>query len=207
MKGWVARSAQILSVAAACLVAPAQAPAAGAPKASRALVGRPASVPYGWADFCRRYAGECAGAPLAPLDVNLTPAAASEIERVNAWVNAHVEAVSDKERWGVLDQWDYPTEGKGDCEDYALLKRRILLDEGFPRQALLMTVVKDARDEGHALLTIKTNAGDFVLDNLNNEMKPWDQSGYRFVKRQSQSDPNLWVQLGDPTPAPDYVSR
>ncbi|MGH6936443.1 MAG: transglutaminase-like cysteine peptidase, partial [Methylocella sp.] len=72
---------------------------------------------------------------------------------------------------------------------------------------LLMTVVKDERDEGHAVLTVKTNAGEFVLDNMNDEVKPWDRTGYRFVKRQSQTDQNLWVQLGDPTAAPDYVSR
>ncbi|VTZ26911.1 Predicted transglutaminase-like cysteine proteinase (fragment) [Methylocella tundrae] len=115
--------------------------------------------------------------------------------------------MTDMEHWGVVDQWDYPTDGKGDCEDFALMKRKILLEEGFPRQALLMTVVKDSSNEGHAVLTIKMSDGDFVLDNLSGEMKPWDKTGYRFVKRQSQSDQNVWVQLGDPTPAPDYVSR
>jgi hypothetical protein len=40
------------------------------------------------------------------------------------------------EHWGVIEQWDYPADGKGDCEDYALFKRKILVDEGFPRQAL-----------------------------------------------------------------------
>ena len=74
------------------------------------------------------------------------------------------------------------------------IKRKILIDEGFPRQALLMTIVKDEHDEGHAILTVKTNAGDFVLDNLNDEVKPWNRTGYRFVKRQSQTDQNVWLQ-------------
>jgi predicted transglutaminase-like cysteine proteinase len=175
--------------------------------ASYAPISGPASVPYGWADFCRRYAGECDSGPFAPLDVNLTPKTMKEIERVGKWVNAHVKPVSDIEHWGVIDQWDYPTDGKGDCEDYALFKRKILMVEGFPRQALLMTVVKDGQNEGHAILTVKTNAGEFVLDNLNDEVKPWNRTGYRFVKRQSQPNQNLWVQIGDPTAAPDYVSR
>jgi predicted transglutaminase-like cysteine proteinase len=179
----------------------------GTMTASYAPISGPASVPYGWADFCRRYAGECDSGPLAPLDVNLTPKTMKEIERVGKWVNAHVKPVSDIEHWGVIDQWDYPTDGKGDCEDYALFKRKILMGEGFPRQALLMTVVKDGQNEGHAILTVKTNAGEFVLDNLNDEVKPWNRTGYRFVKRQSQPDQNLWVQIGDPTAAPDYVSR
>lgn len=207
MKNWVARSVRTLSLASACLAALAQAQAAGAPSASYAPVGEPTTVPFGWADFCRHYEGECDGAPLAPLDIDLTAKTIKEIERINQWVNAHIAPVSDMEHWGVLDQWDYPTDRKGDCEDYALLKRRFLLEEGFPRQAILMTVVKDARNEGHALLTVKTNAGEFILDNLNNEMKPWDKAGYRFVKRQSQGDQNVWVQVGEPTPAPDYVSR
>lgn len=179
----------------------------GTMTASYAPISGPASVPYGWADFCRRYAGECDSGPFAPLDVNLTPKTMKEIERVGKWVNAHVKPVSDIEHWGVIDQWDYPTDGKGDCEDYALFKRKILMVEGFPRQALLMTVVKDGQNEGHAILTVKTNAGEFVLDNLNDEAKPWNRTGYRFVKRQSQPDQNLWVQIGDPTAAPDYVSR
>jgi hypothetical protein len=30
----------------------------------------------------------------------------------------------------------------------------------------------------------------------------WLETGYRFVKRQSQHDPNVWVSIGDPRPAP-----
>lgn len=165
------------------------------------------SVPYGWAEFCRRYNGECGGGPLAPLDIPLTPEAMKEIKRVGQWVNAHIKPLPDMEHWGVIDQWDYPSDGKGDCEDYALYKRKILIDEGFPRQALLMTVVKDEHLEGHAVLTVKTTGGEFVLDNMNDDVKPWAQTGYHFVKRQSQTDQNVWVQIGDPTAAPEYVSR
>jgi predicted transglutaminase-like cysteine proteinase len=216
MNGRVARTARMLSlvsswVASSCSVAvclfPSAAFAGSLPTASYAPVGEPTTVPYGWADFCRRYERECDGPPLAPLDIPVTSKTIKEIERINTWVNSHVQPVSDKEHWGVIDQWDYPTDGKGDCEDYALLKRKLLLDEGFPRQALLMTVVKDANNEGHAILTVETDSGDFVLDNLVSDVKPWEQTGYRFVKRQSQSDQNVWVRIGDPTAAPDYVSR
>ena len=175
--------------------------AGSAPEATYASVGAETSVPYGWVDFCARYQGECAGQRLSALDVNLTPKAMSELVKVNKWVNAHVEATSDMDHWGVADRWDYPSDGKGDCEDYALLKRKMLIDAGFPRQAVLMTVVKDENQEGHAILTVKTNKGEFALDNLNDEVKPWTATGYRFVKRQSQEDPNVWVQLGKPTEA------
>ncbi len=193
---------------AALTISPAAGAEAGSPMvASYARLGGPTSVPYGWAEFCRRYAGECDSGPLTPVDINLTPKTIREIGRVSQWVNAHVKPVSDMEHWGVIDQWDYPSDGKGDCEDYALFKRKILIEEGFPRQALLMTVVKDEHNEGHSVLTIKTNSGEFVLDNMNDEVKPWNRTGYRFVKRQAQFDQNVWVQIGDPTAAPDYVSR
>ncbi len=180
--------------------------AAPAPK-KYAPIGGPASVPFGWEDFCRHHPAECGTGLLEPLDVELTPEKLKLLEGIHKRVNAGIKPVPDMEHWGVIDRWNYPSDGKGDCEDIALFKRRLLIEEGFPRQALLMTVVKDERNEGHAVLTVKTTAGEFVLDNMNDEVLPWDRTGYRFVKRQSQIDQNFWVQIGDPTAAPDYVSR
>jgi predicted transglutaminase-like cysteine proteinase len=170
-------------------------------------VGGKSLVPYGWVDFCQRYKGECDGKPMEAADVNLTPEAMKIIRQVNSWVNTNIKPKSDMDHWGVIDQWDYPTDGFGDCEDYALLKRRLLIDEGMPRQALLMTIVKDEHGEGHAILTVKTNKGEYILDNLASEVKPWTQVPYRFVKRQSQTDQNVWVDIGEPTSAPLVVSR
>ena len=191
------------ATAAIALSSPAQA----TPRAGYASVGPQTLVPYGWFDFCNRYAGECDAAPLPAEDVALTAAAFKGIARIDAWVNKSVKPLSDPDHWGTVDQWDYPVDGYGDCEDYALLKRKLLIQEGFPRQALLMTVVKDTHGEGHAVLTVKTNRGEFILDNLTNEIKPWDETGYRFVKRQSQTDPNVWVNIGEPTDEPAFVSR
>jgi predicted transglutaminase-like cysteine proteinase len=101
----------------------------------------------------------------------------------------------------VAERWDYPSDGRGDCEDYVLLKRRMLMQAGWPRQALLITVVRDKQGDGHAVLTVKTDKGEFILDNQNEEILLWSDTGYQFVKRQSQTDPNLWVALGDPRPA------
>jgi len=180
---------------------------AGALRATYAAVGGQTLVPYGWLDFCDRYRGECDTQSLPAVDVNLTPATFKELMRVDLWVNAHVKPITDMDHWGVIDQWDYPVDGYGDCEDYALLKRKLLMAAGFPRQGLLITVVKDTHGEGHAILTVKTNRGEFILDNLTNKIKPWTETGYRFVKRQSQTDPNVWLDLGEPGEAPLVVSR
>jgi len=182
--------------------------AAAAPaRATYATAGARTSVPYGWVDFCNRYSTECDVQGLDAVDIDLTPAALSDIERVNRKVNMAVQPVTDMDHWGVVDRWDYPLDGKGDCEDYALLKRKILMLDGYPRQALLVTVVKDHEGEGHAILTIKTNQGEFVLDNLDDRVLPWADTGYRFIKRQSQEDPNLWQSIGAPAPAPQFTAR
>ena len=135
----------------------------------------------------------------------LTQKAWTDMVKVNAWANQNIEPVTDLEHWGVVEQWDYPNDGKGDCEDYVLLKRRMLMQAGWPREALLITVVRDKRGDGHAVLTVKTNRGEFILDNQESEILLWNKTGYRFVKRQSQSDPNVWVALGEPQ-APVTVS-
>jgi predicted transglutaminase-like cysteine proteinase len=174
--------------------------AAALPHATYAPVGQPTSIPYGWLDFCQREKVECQGPTLPALDVNLTSVTFGKLDQVNRMVNAAIEPVTNLEHWGtMLDHWDYPYDGKGDCKVYALYKRKLLIDMGFPRQALLMTIVRDLSDEGHTILTVKTNRGDFVLDNLSDEIRPWDATGYRYIKRQSQQDPNVWVAL-DPGP-------
>ena len=109
--------------------------------------------------------------------------------------------MTDMDHWGVVERWNYPDDGYGDCEDYALEKRKLLMQAGLPREALLMTVVRDHNGNGHAVLTVKTDRGQYILDNQTNEVLFWTDTGYRPVKRQSQSDPNVWVSLGDPRPA------
>ena len=161
---------------------------------------------WGWVDFCRRYAGQCDVARLSARDVRLDANAWTVLNEVNRSVNAAIEPVTDMDHWGVADRWDFPSDGKGDCEDYVLLKRKILVERGFPRQSLLVTVVIDRQGDGHAVLTVKTDHGDFVLDNMRDDIYAWVKTGYRFVKRQSQEDPNKWVALDDGVQAPAMVS-
>ena len=169
-------------------------------------VGDVARTPIGWVEFCIRYKPECATKPSAPRDVVLTAKAWSDMVKVNNWVNDNIKPITDLEHWGVVEQWDYPDDGFGDCEDYVLLKRRMLMQAGWPQQALLITVVRDKKNDGHAVLTVKTDKGEFILDNQESQILAWNKTGYRFVKRQSQSDPNVWVALGEPQGAPATVS-
>lgn len=171
-----------------------------------AVVGEATRPPIGWVEFCIEYKPECNTTPTAARDVVLTQKAWADMVKVNSWVNEAIKPVTDLEHWGVVERWNYPDDGYGDCEDYVLLKRRMLMDAGWPREALLITVVRDKKGDGHAVLTVKTDHGEYILDNQETQILPWNKTGYRFVKRQSQTDPNIWVSLGAPRVAPATVS-
>jgi len=164
-------------------------------------VGNVARPPIGWTDFCAQLPRECDGRPLEARDVVLSQKAWKDLERINKWVNDAIKPMTDMDHWGVIERWSYPDDGYGDCEDYVLLKRRMLMQAGWPRQALLITVVRDLKGEGHAVLTVKTDKGEYILDNQEEQILLWSETSYRFVKRQSQTDQNVWVSLGDNRPA------
>ena len=174
----------------------------GLPRASWTPVGGETTIPYGWVDFCNRHAEECTLGKLAPFDVHMTRQVWKTLNQVNSFANDAIAPISNFDHWGTtLDHWDYPVDGKGDCKIYALFKRKLLIERGYPRQALLMTIVRDLNGEGHAVLTVKTDRGDFVLDNLSPDVRSWSATGYRFFKRQAQDDPNVWLSLGGATGA------
>ena len=174
--------------------------------ASYASVGDVTRAPIGWVEFCVEYKGECDTKPSQPRDIVLTPKAWADMVKVNDWVNQTVKPMTDLDHWGVVERWNFPDDGYGDCEDYVLQKRKMLIKAGWPREALLITVVRDKNGDGHAVLTVKTNRGEFALDNQEAKVLAWDKTGYRFIKRQSQSDQYVWVSLGEPREAPAMVS-
>lgn len=195
------KSGTVLIAALAASAIDALPAVAGPQRLAHVAVSEVTRPPVGWIEFCARQPGECAGAGTAPRDLALSAEAWKDLVRVNKSVNKTIKPLTDLEHWGLVERWSYPDDGYGDCEDYVLLKRRMLIQSGWPREALLVTVVRDSRDDGHAVLTVTTNKGDYVLDNQNEDILLWSETGYRFVKRQSQSNPNVWVSLGDQRPA------
>jgi predicted transglutaminase-like cysteine proteinase len=174
--------------------------AAANPRPLFVSVGDNSRAPIGWVEFCSDNPRECNTAPAAPRDVVLNTKAWKDLARVNKWVNDTIKPITDMDQWGVVEKWSYPTTGRGDCEDYVLLKRRMLIQAGWPREALLITVVRERNGDGHAVLTVKTDKGEFILDNQHPDILLWSDTNYRFVKRQSQHDQNVWISLGDPRP-------
>jgi predicted transglutaminase-like cysteine proteinase len=195
--GTIFRTVLISSAVAVLLVARVGAAESAELRASYATLGGETSVPYGWLDFCGREPQECNQPVLQAADVDLTSDTLRILNRINQHVNHTIQPISNLQHWGtMLDHWDYPTDGKGDCKIYALYKRKLLMAAGLPRQALLMTITRN-NGEGHAILTVETNKGEFVLDNLTDQIRPWDATGYQFLKRQSQENPNIWVSIAE----------
>lgn len=153
------------------------------------------SQPIGHYDFCKQHPGECSIRPASLAPATLTDGLMRKLLNVTARVNASVKPMSDMDIYGTDEVWAYPDKGVGDCEDYVLEKRRQLSRMGVSLADLLITVVRKPDGEGHAVLTVRTDGGDYVLDNLTDKVKPWDQTGYRFLKRQAIDNTGRWVSI------------
>ncbi|MGO4836536.1 transglutaminase-like cysteine peptidase, partial [Rhizobiaceae sp. 2RAB30] len=103
---------------------------------------------------------------------------------------------TDMEMWGREEFWSYP-DGVGDCEDYVLEKRRELMKLGIPAGDLLITVVRQPNGDGHAVLTVRTGQGDYVLDNLESRVLAWSDTEYTYLKRQSERNSGTWITIND----------
>ncbi len=160
--------------------------------------------PIGYVTFCRENRGECRPPRRFADKVQLTAVKFRELAEVNDAVNTDVQPVTDLELYGKVEVWTYPTNHKGDCEDYVLEKRRELIARGWAESVLLITVVRDENNEGHAVLTVRTDQGDYVLDNKRREVVQWASTPYTFIKRQSERNPLVWISLLPPelTPQP-----
>ncbi|MCV9965406.1 transglutaminase-like cysteine peptidase [Pararhizobium sp. BT-229] len=152
--------------------------------------------PVGHYEFCRSMPQECRANPGKSAPAVLTRESWKKILEVNYDVNEVVAPLTDKEIYGVEEHWAYPDK-VGDCEDYVLLKRKRLMQAGFSPSDLLITVVLQPNGEGHAVLTVRTDRGDFVLDNMRSKVLLWSDTEYTFLKRQSEQHSGRWVKLQD----------
>ncbi len=150
--------------------------------------------PIGHVNFCAVNRSECKNLGGTTRKVTLTKENWKIMHEVNNYANKTITPVTDDELYKVPEHWTFPTNA-GDCEDYVLQKKRYLEGLGFPAETLLITVVLDELSLGHAVLTVRTDRGDFVLDNMRNDIRSWRSTGYTFIKRQSQHNPQQWVSL------------
>jgi predicted transglutaminase-like cysteine proteinase len=154
----------------------------------------PAQPPHGFVRFCEATPGECTSDHGQESRFEASAERLKELDEINRSVNKAVAPATDLEVYGVNEYWTLPRT-RGDCEDYALQKRHDLVAKGWPISSLLMTVVRDEKGEGHAVLTARTVQGDYILDNKIEDVRLWNKTPYQFVMRQSYLNPKVWVAL------------
>jgi predicted transglutaminase-like cysteine proteinase len=157
-------------------------------------VGGLTSQPIGHYEFCQKNVEECSIKTRDTVPPKVTDFGWKTLTEVNFSVNQRIVPMTDEELYGRDEVWTYPTDA-GDCEDFVLEKRKELMAKGFPATDLLITVVRKPDGEGHAVLTVRTTQGDFVLDNLNNDVKLWTDTPYTYLKRQAAFDTGRWVSI------------
>lgn len=194
-------SATMLGLAAALAGSPASANlpggtglAAPGPRASvpRLAEGRPVLAPFAHVRFCLAHPADCVPDRSEESDlVPMSAAALAELAEVNLAVNRLIRPIAKPEA-GLSGAGWAVAPGAGDCNDFAVTKRRRLLDLGWPIAALRLAAVRTASGEGHLVLVVATSRGDLVLDNLRSDIRHVGQAGYEWISVQSAADPRLW---------------
>ncbi|ATU93378.1 transglutaminase [Phyllobacterium zundukense] len=156
------------------------------------------SQPIGHYEFCKRQPDECSIRSRNVMPEKMNHDFWQLIVNVNSNDNQKIKPLTDMEIYGVEENWAYPDK-VGDCEDYVLLKRRDLMQAGISPANLLITVVRKPDGEGHAVLTVRTDKGDFILDNLVDGVKNWSETEYTYLKRQATNNTGRWVSIEAPT--------
>ena len=167
-----------------------------------AALGAVIKAPTGWLQFCNENPEECRPAAETPREIVLTPDLLQQLFLINSYANDRVKWTSDEELYGTSERWAYPLD-RGDCEDIVLLKRRLHAKAGWPLSILLITTVEERSDDKgrHAVLTVRTDRGELILDNQTPEILFWYETNYRYLARQSTADPNVWVSFSSGQPS------
>ncbi|MBB3659259.1 putative transglutaminase-like cysteine proteinase [Rhizobium sp. BK650] len=195
------RHALVTAVTLASLFAVQTAEAAGPAGFARGLKTTPAisyisekrrtSAPFAHMMFCAQNPNECAARGGAS-EISLSPFADKQLRGVNSSVNHSIRPVNDRPDEG--DVWQVNVKS-GDCEDFALTKRDHLIAMGWSSKALRIAVTQTPAGEGHAVLVVKTDRGDLVLDNRTNTIKLWKDTDLRWLMIQSSDNPRVWYEI------------
>jgi predicted transglutaminase-like cysteine proteinase len=156
-------------------------------------------APMAFVVFCLKYPGDCEAAGAPTERIVLTTERKQELAAVNTHINRTIKPERNlgglaTERWLL-----YPP--TGDCNDYAVTKRHELLARGWPSGTLLIAVVIVPGTGGHAVLVVRTDAGDLVLDSLRGNLTPWDRLPYRWVRIEATDNPRYWKRIQSLAPA------
>ena len=165
-------------------------------RAESMVTGARTSQPLGHWELCQSYPRECTERTRRSRPVQANGDVMAVLRAVNDRVNRSVIGITDWDHHGVEERWSYPG-NYGDCEDYVLAKRRMLMEYGFKAGDLLITVAIQPDGSGHAVLSVRTDRGEFILDNVERQVLHWTQTRLRYVKRQSERHAGTWIDIHD----------
>ncbi len=148
------------------------------------------SAPAGFSGLCSRYAWACSNSSKGRITAGKTML--SMAKSVNAQFNRSIAPQTDQQAYGRREYWTLPDRGVGDCEDYALAKQKALIEQGVPPNRLYLATVVGSPQDPHTVLVMRTDGGDYVLDNLSSRVKPWQATRYTFMKMQNSRDRRRW---------------
>jgi len=176
-------------------------------KSSTSIVdASPALAPFQHVRFCLRYPSDCKSNPTENEYIDLNAETFELLKRVNHDVNASITPVLKSYGSDLQDGWTIAPV-TGDCNDYAVTKRHGLLESGLPGKALRLSVVKTSSGIGHLVLVVVTTKGDIVMDNLTEAIRPWQNTGYHWLKIQSANDARFWYEVKAPDTSVSQADR
>ncbi|HEY1944226.1 MAG TPA: transglutaminase-like cysteine peptidase [Roseiarcus sp.] len=188
----------LAAAATAAIIAAANLSTASASPTTTAMrEGGFALAPFPFVKFCLDYPSECPKSA-GPSRIRLTSERMAELAGVNRAVNHSIRPQPDT---SALRYWKLDVDA-GDCNTFAVQKRHELIQRGWPAAALALTIVKTSWGEGHMVVTVRTDRGDLVLDNLRSSIVSWRSAGYEWIMRQSERDPQFWAELDGGQPSP-----
>ena len=110
---------------------------------------------------------------------------AEKLQRINDFINRHIAFEDDRSVWEQSDYWATPLEtlgmGRGDCEDFAIIKYVSLRHAGIASDKLRLIYVKATLETAdgpirvaHMVLAYYAtpNAEPLLLDNLDATIRP-----------------------------------
>lgn len=166
----------------------------------------PTLAPFQHVRFCLRYPSDCKSNPTEDEHIDLNAETFELLKRVNHDVNASITPVLKSYGSDLQDGWTIAPV-TGDCNDYAVTKRHGLLASGLPGKALRLSVVKTSSGIGHLVLVVVTTKGDIVMDNLTEAIRPWQNTGYHWLKIQSANDARFWYEVKAPDTSVSQADR
>ena len=153
----------------------------------------PVLAPMGHVRFCLQYPEDCQAqeTDFRRRHVALTEERWNELSTINRNINRDISP--DPSLGPSTEQWKIAP-SSGNCHDYAVTKRHELLERGWPSRSLLLAEVVIPSGEHHLVLVVRTKDSDFVLDNLNANIRPVSLTTYQYswVRVESPFNPRFW---------------